>query len=46
MLVLENSTGSSQRMAVRSSPAASCAFDGSTMRMPGVCAKIATPDWL
>ena len=34
------------RIAVRSRPAASCAFEGSTMRRPGVCAKIETPDWL
>ena len=45
-LCSQKSTGSSQRMAVRSRPAASCAFDGNTIRIPGVCAKIATPDWL
>ena len=39
-------TGSSQRIAVRSRPAASCAFDGKAMRMPGQCAKMLSPDWL
>ena len=31
---------------MRSSPAASWAFDGNAIRMPGECAKMLTPDWL
>ena len=32
--------------AVRSKPAASTAFDGKTIRRPGQCAKMLSPDWL
>ena len=39
-------TGSSQRIAVRSRPAASIAVEGYAMRMPGQCAKMLSPDWL
>jgi hypothetical protein len=45
-LCSRNSTGSSQRIEVLSRPAASDALLGKTMRMPGQCAKIDTPDWL
>ena len=45
-LCSRNITGSSQRIAVRSNPAASAAFEGNAMRIPGQCAKMLSPDWL
>jgi hypothetical protein len=45
-LCSRNITGSSQRMAVRSSPTASAAVEGNAMRRPGQCAKMLSPDWL
>ena len=37
-------TGSSQRIAVRSSPLASSALEGMTTRSPGLCVMSTAPD--
>jgi len=42
-LCSRNNTGSSQRIDVRSRPAASSAFDGNTTRNPGMCVNTLSP---